>query len=314
MTHEQLQAFLRVAQEGRLSTAARGLGLSQSGLSRQLQALEAELGTRLLVRTPVGTVLTDAGERFLPHARRAVDALVAGSAELGRLSGTPRGSVTLGTLHTVGAYLLPDILPAFAREYPEVRPRLSEGMAAVLEEGVAHGTLDLAILSLPVRRADLVSQKLWEEPLMLAVPRGHRLTKVGGPVALADVVEETWVVIPSMSGTRALEAACEARGVTPRVALETDNAEAMRRMVEQGLGVALVPELMARKHPSHRFDVVPLVRSGLKRQVALVHRGEGYLTAAARAMKSFIVETVRAMPEPWGTGKRGAASPTQRTR
>jgi|SRR5215217_217988 len=314
MTHEQLQAFLRVAQEGRLSQAARRLGLSQSGLSRQLQSLEAELGTRLLVRTPAGAVLTDAGERFLPHAQRALDALAAGTSELERLSGTPRGPVSLGTLHTVGAYLLPDIIPEFARKYPEVRPRLSEDMAATLEEGVARGALDLAILSLPVRRADLVAQKLWEEVLMLAVPRGHRLTKSSRPVSLGDVVEETWVVIPSMSGTRALEAECEARGVTPKVAMETDNAEAMRRMVERGLGIALVPELMARDHASRGFDVVPLVKSGLKRQVALVHRGEGYLTSAARELKTFIVESVRAMPEPWGTGKRGGAPSGQRVR
>ncbi|WP_426732855.1 LysR family transcriptional regulator [Myxococcus faecalis] len=314
MTRDQLQAFLRVAQEGRLSPAAKGLGLSQSGLSRQLQALEAELGTRLLVRTPAGAVLTDAGERFLPHARRALDALAAGTSELERLSGTPRGPVSLGTLHTVGAYLLPDIIPTFARSFPEVRPRLSEGMSTALEDNVARGVLDLAIVSLPVRHTDLVAQKLWEEVLVLAVPRGHRLTKVTRPLSLADVVEETWVVIPSMSGTRALEAECEARGVTPRLALETDNAEAMRRMVERGLGVALIPELMARDHQSRGFDVVPLAKSGLKRQVALVHRGEGYLTAAARELKSFIVESVRAMPEPWGAGKRGGTASGPRVR
>ncbi|MFP2931652.1 LysR family transcriptional regulator [Pyxidicoccus sp. 3LG] len=309
MTTEQLRAFLQVAQEGRLSLAARGLGLSQSGLSRQLQSLEAELGTRLLVRTPGGAVLTDAGERFLPHAQRALEALSAGTSELERLSSTPQGPVSLGTLHTVGAYLMPDIIPAFAQRYPEVRPRLSEGMAPALEESVAKGALDLAILSLPVRRADLVAQKLWEESLMLVVPRGHRLSRQGKPVALADVVEEPWVVIPGMSGTRALEAECEARGVTPKLALETDNAEAIRRMVERGLGVALVPELMARDHQSQGFDAVPLVRGGPKRQVALVHRGEGYLTAAARALKAFVLERVRAMPEPWGAKKRGGGPP-----
>jgi DNA-binding transcriptional LysR family regulator len=296
MTSEQLRAFLQVALQGRFSTAARELGLSQSGLSRQLQSLEGELGVRLLVRTPAGAVLTDAGERFLPHARRALEALSAARAELEQLSGTPRGPLSVGALPTVGAYLLPGLVAAFARRYPEVHLRLSERHAAELEESISRGTLDLAILSLPVRRADLVAQKLWEEPLVLAVPRGHPLTKLGRAVALTEVVEQPWVVIPGMTGTRALEAACEARGVTPNVVLETDNSEAMRRMVERGLGVALVPELMTRDHEARGFDVVQVAQGGPRRQVALVHRGEGYLTASARAFKEFLAQYVRQQP------------------
>ena len=78
-----------------------------------------------------------------------------------------------------------------------------------------------------------------------------------------------------------------------KVALETDNSEAMRRMVERGLGVALVPELMTRDHQARGFDVVQVAPGGPRRQVALVHRGEGYLTAAARAFKEFTVEYLR---------------------
>jgi DNA-binding transcriptional LysR family regulator len=307
MTSDQLRAFLQVAREGRVSSAARGLGLSQSGLSRQLQALEAEVGTRLLVRTPSGAVLTDAGERFLPHATRALEALAEGRAELERLSGTPTGPVTLGTLPTVSAYLVPDLMAGFIRQHPDVRPRLLRDHAPALEEGVARGTLDLAILSLPVRRVDLVTQRLWEEPLVLAVPPGHRLARLGRPVALQELTEETWVRIPGMVGSRAVDAACEARGVTPKVALETDTAEALGRLVERGLGLALVPQLMARDAPAHGFDVVPLARGGPRRQVALVHRGQGSLTAAARALRDAIIGHVRSrVPSGARTGRAGS--------
>ncbi|QRN97438.1 LysR family transcriptional regulator [Archangium violaceum] len=293
MNTEQLRAFAQVAREGRLTVAAKQLGMSQPGLSRQLQALEKELGVRLLVRTPGGAVLTDAGERFLPHARRALDALAAGTAELGELTTTPRGTVSLGALQTVGMYLLPELVREFKSRYPEVLPRLSEGMHDALEAGIASGELDLCIMSLPLRRVDLVAQKLWEEEMVLVVPGGHRLARLKRPVALTEVVEEPLVVIPGMSGTHALEAACEARGVKPRVAVEVDNAEGLRRMVEQGLGVALLPALMAREHEARGFDVVEVTKGGPRRQVVLVHRGEEYLTAAARALKSFIVESLR---------------------
>jgi DNA-binding transcriptional LysR family regulator len=293
MNTEQLRAFVQVAREGRLTVAARQLGVSQPGLSRQLQALETELGVRLLVRTPGGAVLTDAGERFLPHATRALDALAAGVAELGELTSTPRGAVSLGTLPSVGAYLLPELVKTFASRYPEVLLRLSEGAHDELEGRVASGELELTIVSLPLRRLDLVAQKLWEEELVLAVPRGHRLTKLKRAVELTEVVEEPLVVIPGMTGTNALEAACEARGLKPRVAIEMDSGEGMRRMVEKGLGVALLPALMARDHAARGFDVVEVAKGGPRRQVALVHRGEEYLTAAARALKTFIVDSLR---------------------
>jgi DNA-binding transcriptional LysR family regulator len=158
---------------------------------------------------------------------------------------------------------------------------------------VASGELDLCIVSLPLKRVELVAQKLWEEDLVLVVPGGHRLARLKRPVALTEVVEEPLVVIPGMSGTHALEAACEASGVKPRVAVEVDNAEGLRRMVGQGLGVALLPALMARTHDSQGIDVVEVMKGGPRRQVVLVHRGEEYLTAAARALKSFIVESLR---------------------
>src|SRR5215813_9718906 len=180
VTTDQLSAFLTLAQEKRFVSAARRLGMSQSGLSRQVQSLERELGTRLMVRTPRGVVLTGSGERYLVHAQRALDALQRGAS----------GLVALGTLPTVGAYLLPELLPRFHKLYPEVRLRLLEETSELLEDRVAKGELDLAVLNLPVRRVDLVQQKLWSEDFVLAVPRGHPLAQAKKPVALKDVLGE----------------------------------------------------------------------------------------------------------------------------
>jgi LysR family transcriptional regulator, transcription activator of glutamate synthase operon len=292
VTTEQLTAFLTLAQEKRFVTAARRLGMSQSGLSRQVQSLERELGTRLLVRTPRGVVLTGSGERYLLHAQRALDALQRGASELDELSHKATGLVALGTLPTVGAYLLPELLPRFHKLYPEVRLRLVEETSELLEDRVAKGELDLAVLNLPVRRVDLVQQKLWSEDFVLAVPRGHPLSQAKKPVALRDVLGEPLVVIPNVAGTRALEAAAEAAGEPLNIVLETDNPESMRRMVERGLGIALLPSLMARERSGRGFEVVEVGQGGVRRQVALLHRGETYLNAAARALKGFLGESL----------------------
>jgi LysR family transcriptional regulator, transcription activator of glutamate synthase operon len=292
MTSEQLEAFLTLAQEGRFVSAARRLGISQSGLSRQLQALERELGTRLLVRTPRGVVLTEAGQHYLVHAQRALDALHRGASEVQEVAQTARGSVGLGTLPTVGAYLLPDLIVRFHKKHPEVVMRLREGKAEELEEQVAKGELDLAVLALPVRRVDLVVQKLWTEDFVLAVPRGHKLAQSKGPVPLRVVLGEPLVVVPNVAATRALEAVAEAAGEPLRIVLTTDNPEGMRRMVERGLGLSLMPSLMARERGSRGFEVVEVGEGGVKRQVALLHRGESYLSAAARVLKNTLSEVL----------------------
>ncbi len=151
-----------------------------------------------------------------------------------------------------------------------------------LEDRVAKGELDLAVLTLPVRRVDLVQQKLWSEDFVLAVPRGHPLAEAKKPVALRDVLRLPMIVMPAVAGTRALETAAEAAGEPINVVLETDNPEAMRRMVERGLGIALLPSIMARERTGRGFEVVEVGQGGVRRQVALLHRGESYLNAAAQ--------------------------------
>jgi DNA-binding transcriptional LysR family regulator len=301
MNLEQLSAFLTVVEEHGFTAASKRLNGSQSAISRQVQSLERELGTRLLVRTPQGVVMTDAGERFVVYARRAVESLRAGATALEELSGVPRGQVSLSTLPTVGAYLLPGLLQTYHRRYPEVQLRVAEALPEALEEGVARGDFDLAILNLPLRRLDLVAQKLWQEEFVLAVPKGHRLAPSSQTaptrkkLTLADVVGEGLVVIRGVSATIALQQAHEDAGERMHVVLETDNPESVRRMVERGLGVALLPSIIARDKEKlgKGFEVVELAQGGPHRQVALIHRGEGYLNAAARALKTMIVETLR---------------------
>jgi LysR family transcriptional activator of glutamate synthase operon len=291
MTREQLQAFVTALEQRRLTEAARRLEVSQPTLSRQIQSLERELGVRLLVRTPRGVVGTDAGQRFLGFAREALRALQEGTAELHELAKTPRGPVALGSLPTVGAYLLPGLLPGFLARHPQVRIRIAEALAGELEQRIADGELDLGILNLPLQRQDLVAQKLWDEPFVLIVPRGHRL--LGRErVSLPSLAKEPLVIVPGANTSAQLVAAIESRGIEANVVLEADHPESVRRMVERGVGVALLPALVARDRKSAAFGVVDL-QGGPRRTVALVHRGERSLTSAARELKRFLVDALR---------------------
>ncbi len=294
MDSDQLRAFVTLAREKRFTVAAKRLATSQPTLSRRVQQLERELDARLVVRGPGGVVLTGAGARFLPQAENALASIDAGVAALGELASEPSGLVAIGAQHTIGAYVLPAVLAAFLERYPAVRLRMLDALPPELEERLARGDIDLAVLNLPVRRLDLTAQKLWQEDYVLAVPPHHRLAASRRAIALTEAAEEPLVVIPNVPATAALEAACAERGREPRIVVEVGNLETARRMVERGVGVALLPRIVAQSHAQSerkgRFVAVEIGRGGFKRQVALLHRGEAYLSAAARALRSMIVE------------------------
>jgi DNA-binding transcriptional LysR family regulator len=296
---DQLRAFVALAREKRFTEAAKRLATSQPTLSRRVQHLERELGARLVVRGPGGVVLTGAGARFLPQAENALASIDAGVIALDELASEPSGRVAIGAQHTVGAYVLPAVLAAFHERHAAVRLRIIEALPTELEERLAAGEIDLALLNLPVRRLDLTAQKLWQEDYVLAVPPQHRLASARRPIALVEAAEEALVVIPNVPATAALEAACAERGKQPRIVIEVENLETARRMVERGVGVALLPRIVAQSHAEHphsdadrkrRFVAVEIGRGSFKRQVALVHRGETYLSAGARALRALLVE------------------------
>jgi len=285
---DSLRAFVAVARAGGFSAAARAASTTQPSLSRRVQNLEEQIGTRLVARSARGITLTRAGERFLVHAERALRAIEAGVTEVDELNEKPHGTVAIGAIPTVGAYVLPAVVSAFAAAHPDVRVSLREGFPEELEDLLARGELDLAVFNLPVRRGDLAARKLWTEDYILAVPPNHRLAE-SKRIDLTDVIGEPFVVIPGATATRALEAACEAHGVAVRVVVETDNVESIRRMVARGLGIAMLPRLMVDSDPSG-VRAIEIGKGRTARQVAIVHRGEGYLTAAARAFRTLLVK------------------------
>jgi DNA-binding transcriptional LysR family regulator len=243
------------------------------------------------VRTARGVLPTEAGERFAVYARRALDDLHAGRAALEALRDEPRGAVSVGTIFTIGASLMPQVVKQIRARYPEVRLVLSQGEPEALERELAAGALDLAVLTLPLKHLDLVVQRLWQEAFVVAVPRGHRMAKLKRPVELSELASEPLLVTRAGAAKRAVEVACEERGERPSFAVETDSSEALRRLVEEGVGVAVIPAVMVRE--DSRFEALPIAPPGLKRQVALAHRGEGYLTAASRAVRAELLARLK---------------------
>ena len=239
----QILAFLEVARRQNLSRAAEALYVSQPTLTARLQALEAQLGERLFVRTRRGMRLTEAGEAFLPFAEHAVQALEDGRERLAELRRGEVGKLTLGAPPTVSTYALPGLLARFTAAHPGVRLTVKTGTSEEILEMVLHDVVQVGLmrhLGHPEVDAMIESLPVYSDEVLLIAGPKHRLA--GRSVRLADLAGETLVLFGRSSSYRTFtQAIFNQAGLIPSSVLELDNIEAAKKMVEHGLGVSLVP-------------------------------------------------------------------------
>jgi DNA-binding transcriptional LysR family regulator len=289
---EQLQGFVEVTRRGTLTAAAKALKVTQPSLTRRLAALEKTMGSPLFVRTRTGVVPTEAGERFLDHAVRALASIEAGREAIAAIRGELKGVVSVGAVPTVGAYLLPDVLAKFCREHPLVRLRLHEDLHTEIEDAVAKGEMDLGLVNMPLRRAELVVRPLWTEDYVCAVHESHRFaSSIKTAISIGDIAKEPLLIVAVSPAAHALAVASERQGTQLNIVAEADNHEALRRMVARGIGVAIFPRIMVSGGPS-QIRYLEIANVTLRRRVAVVTHGTAYLSAAARALRDAIVAHV----------------------
>ncbi|SRR6266545_81593 len=252
MQVELLEVFQVVVRHGSITAAARSLGYTQSAVSRQVAALEAEVGARLLDRLPRGVALTQEGRCLLPHAEAVLDRLVTARRELDALRGLGAGRLRVGAFPTAVAALVPRALAAFRERHPAVTLTLVEGRTSELLQRLLSADADVAVVSAPPDlppdgdRFDL--HHLLDEHLLVAVPRGHRLARRRA-VRLAEVADDPFVV-GSATAEETLMRASLPPGFRPRVDVVAADWTGKLGCVAAGLGVALIPTLAVRAVPA----------------------------------------------------------------
>jgi DNA-binding transcriptional LysR family regulator len=236
----QVEGFLEIARQGNMGRAAQALAISQPALSARLQALEEELGAGLFRRTHAGMVLTPAGRAFLPHADRAIEAIRSGGSLVRQLEHGVVGELALAVAPAVSAYVLPEILVRFTERHPDVRLLVRTGHSEEIVDLVARGEVELGIVR-QLRDARVRSRPLYEDELLLVARPDHPFA-IAGAVDVSEISSAQLILFDRTSSyydvTNAL---FRIAGVVPRGVTEVDNIEAAKRMVERGLGVALLP-------------------------------------------------------------------------
>lgn len=241
-----LAVFLEVARQGSFTAAAVSLGYTQSAISRQIAALEAELGgATLFDRLPRGVQLTEPGRVLLPHAEALTERLRGVRRELDALREVSGGRLRVGAFPTADAALLPRAIAAFRARYPGVELTREEGLTAGQLARLDAGELDLAVVSTTGGDA-LASYELHhllDESMYVALPADHRLAG-RRRVRLAELADEDWISgSPRME--RSLLGPAVRDGFHPRVAHVAAEWIAKQGYVAAGLGVALIPALAA---------------------------------------------------------------------
>jgi len=236
----QIEGFIEIARQGNMRRAAYSLSISQPALTARIQALEEELAASLFRRTHSGMVLTPAGRAFLPHAERAMEAIRSGGSLVRELEHGVIGELALAVAAAVSAYVLPEILVRFTARHPDVRLLVRTGHSEEIVDLVARGEVDLGIVR-QLRDARVRSLPLYEDELVLVARPDHPFA-VAGTVDVAEISHAQLILFDRTSSyydvTNAL---FRVAGVIPRGVTEVDNIEAAKRMVERGLGVALLP-------------------------------------------------------------------------
>jgi DNA-binding transcriptional LysR family regulator len=287
METHQLRYFLAVAQTGRFTTAARQCNVSQPSLSIQIAKLEEELAGPLFERTRKGAKLTARGETFLARAKTICEQMEAAREDAQALSGLTLGKVALGCMPTTGAHLLPPILSAFRKAHPKIQVQLKEESSPDLARDLEQGEVELAILDEAGLRPGLDHRTILTEELLLALPVRHPLAGKKN-LSLRQVAEEPFILMKSGHGFRQISLDLFRKaGLEPRVVFESGGIETVQALVAAGLGVSLVPQMVA-KFPGVAYASVSHPKAD--RTLSLAWRRKAPLSPAAEALRGTIIQ------------------------
>jgi DNA-binding transcriptional LysR family regulator len=236
-----LRLFQQVAAGATVTGVAARARLTQPALSRALRRVEHEVGAELFQRAGRTLRLTPAGHAFTRHVDAVLDRYDQGVREVRELVDPDAGTVPLAFLHTLGTWLVPQVISGFRERHPRARFELRQHGEEGLVAELLDGTADLVLTSGDPGLATIGWRRLLVEPLHLAVPPDHHLAG-RTEVRLADAAAETFILLRPGYGLRdTTEALCAAAGFTPRVGFEGEEVETLRGLVTAGLGVALLP-------------------------------------------------------------------------
>jgi len=300
MNLRALQYFVTLADLRHFSKAAEACFVSQPTLSTQIKKLEEELGIQLIERSPRNVMLTPAGEEIAARAQRVLTDIEQIRVLARRSSNPAQGSLRLGLFPTLAPYLLPHIVPGLRARYPQLRLQLAEEKTGDILQLLQRGSLDAALLALPVADTDVEIEILFNEPFVVALPSQHKLAGKK-EIHLSDLRGSELLLLEDGHCLRehALEV-CALAGAHERVDFHASSMETLRQMVAAEVGITLMP-LLAVKPPiakTSNLVIRPFSGSAPFRTIALVWRNTSALGPFLRELAASFRQLPKGLLEP----------------
>jgi DNA-binding transcriptional LysR family regulator len=305
---KRLNIFREVISHGSFSAAADALDYSQSAVSQAMQTLEGEAGVALIERSRGGVRPTAAGAALAGHIGGILAQLEAAEDEIGAIAAGRGGHLRTASFPTAGATLMPQAIAAFRASHPGVEVSLAEGEPEEIGPRLRAGEFDLVLLfefeGVGERiGAGMRRFELFDDPLHLALPAAHKLSRRKAAPRLEDLGEESFVQTSAASPcARHVVRSCIAAGFEPRVSFESDDYQTVQGLVAAGVGVALIPQLAL---STVRDDIVvrPLAPQSPVRKVFAATPRAAAATAAVATMLDVLRREARIRSRPPGGGR-----------
>ena len=292
---KRLRVLREVVAQGSFSAAAEALAYTQSAVSQQIAALEREAGTRLVERSSRGVTPTEAGRALVAHADAVLARLADAELELDAIAGLRAGRVRIAAFQSVAGSIMPIAIARYRERYPGVELQLIPAEPPEGLQLLRSGEVDVVMVidGLPSLEdpPGFELRHVLDEPMHVVVPADHPVALSGGPVRLADLADEQWMM--STSGdcpdTSLFWSACRKAGFEPRVPFELDDYNAIQGFVASGMGVAVVPEI-ALKAIRDDVAVRPIVPKPLIRGISAATLHDSFCSPARQAMLDVLAE------------------------
>jgi DNA-binding transcriptional LysR family regulator len=286
MEIRQLEAFVTVASEHGFTRAADRLALTQPAVTRQIGALEAELGARLLDRLGRRVELTAAGDALAGYASDILRLVAEARIAVADVRRGASGRLSIGASSTAATYLLPTILDTYRRAHPGVKLSVVTGPSPRVTEMVRAGSVDLGIVMDYTEQDGIDAVGVTEYAICLVVSPSHPLASCpsGRATSLDAVLSEMPLIVMQSGATLRgfVDKLLEQTESPPPISMELDNVESIKKMIEAGLGVSILPEIaVSAEVASGRLATVALSGlPGLRQRIAAIHRKDKYLSTA----------------------------------